>query len=169
MVREHPSLAQFRERMKQGRIDRGWSQVDLANLLSNKGIGKVYGTTIAKIENRERTVRIDEAAAIAELFETSVDAMMGRNIGEDAEVDYVVRGITSSALRSAEEVRGIASALKQASEDLNALGDFAGRSVLQENIKRTLRRLDAAQGALATTAEFQRGMKAAPTPEEMGR
>jgi len=44
----------------------------------------MHWTTIAKIEKGERSVRIDEAAGIAELIETSVDALPGRAVPDDA-------------------------------------------------------------------------------------
>ncbi|MCV7173078.1 helix-turn-helix transcriptional regulator [Mycobacterium manitobense] len=168
MVREHSSLAQFRERLRQSRLDRGWSQADLAKHLADKGFGHIYPTTIAKIENRERTVRIDEAAAIADVLGTSVDALMGRTIDDDAELTYALRGLTSAAKRSAEQVQDIVRAIGQARDDIGA-GDFSGRDLLQADVKRALQRLEAAQGALATVGQFERGMKPAPTPGEIGK
>jgi hypothetical protein len=45
----------------------------------------MHWTTIAKIEKGERLVRIDEAAAIADLFETSVDVLLGRSATEGSD------------------------------------------------------------------------------------
>jgi transcriptional regulator with XRE-family HTH domain len=63
--------------MRAERERRGWSQADMAKMLSRKGIQSMYPTTVAKIEAGERAVRIDEANAIADLFEVSLDSLLG--------------------------------------------------------------------------------------------
>jgi len=65
--------ARFRKRVKKQRDRRGWSQADVAKMLGDKGIKGIYPTTVAKIESGERAVRIDEATALADLFETRLD------------------------------------------------------------------------------------------------
>ena len=77
---ERQTLAEnrFRERVRQERIHRKWSQADLANRLQRKGLDQVYPTTVAKIESGDRAVRISEATALADLFGTSVDMLLGR-------------------------------------------------------------------------------------------
>lgn len=72
----------FRKRLKALRQSRGWSQSDVAKMLSDKGITQMYGTTIAKIEAGDRSVRIDEAAEIAELFGIALDDFVGRRGAE---------------------------------------------------------------------------------------
>ena len=53
-------------------------QRELADKLADKGIN-MHWTTIAKIEKGgERSVRIDEAAAFADVFGVSVDHLLGR-------------------------------------------------------------------------------------------
>jgi transcriptional regulator with XRE-family HTH domain len=160
---------EFGERVRNGRKPLNWSQADLSKRLSANGFPHIYPTTVAKIESGERSVRVEEAAAIADLYGTSLDALLGRNVDADAELSFVLRGITSSAERSAKQVGEIVTEMEQAREDLGTLGEFAGRDVLAADIKRTMQKLTAAQGALATTARFERGMTAAPTREELGR
>lgn len=50
----------------------------LAKLLHDKGLTHIVSSMIAKIETGQRSVRIDEAHALAELLDTSVDALLGR-------------------------------------------------------------------------------------------
>lgn len=68
--------SQFRENLRRERDSRKWSQAHLAKLLSAKGLA-VYPTTVAKIEAGERAARIDEIVAVADLFNVTVDAMVG--------------------------------------------------------------------------------------------
>lgn len=159
----------FRDRVREGRKALQWSQADLAKHLSERGIGVVHPSVIGKIEAGERSVRVDEAAAIADLFNVSVDSLLGRRIDEDAERDYALRSITSSAQRAADQVRDILEATERARDGIAGLDDFPGRRVLQADIKRALQKLEAAQGALTTMARFERGSTPAPTQEDLGR
>src|SRR4051794_147506 len=97
---------QFRKRVRLEREKRDWTQAQLAEMLEARGI-PMHWTSIAKIENGPRSVRIEEAAAIADFFNTSVDSLLGRNIDAGAEVEYMVRSITSNAERAAGQVRDI--------------------------------------------------------------
>jgi len=65
-------------RIKVERENRGWSQVDMANMLSDNGIQPMHPTTVAKIEAGTRSVRINEAVGIADLFEVSLDSLLDR-------------------------------------------------------------------------------------------
>lgn len=71
----------FGKRIKSQRENRKLSQAQMARILSNRGV-PIHATAIAKIESGDRSVRINEAAAFADLFETTVDALLGR-IGPD--------------------------------------------------------------------------------------
>jgi transcriptional regulator with XRE-family HTH domain len=70
--------SRFRENLKAERDERKWSQAHVAKLLFDKGIA-VYPTTIAKMESGERAARIDEVVAVADLFDVSVDTLLGRS------------------------------------------------------------------------------------------
>ncbi|OBF98874.1 helix-turn-helix domain-containing protein [Mycolicibacter sinensis] len=78
MESRSPVENRFRERVSHERKLHGWSQAELAKMLTAKGIRGVYATTVAKIESGERAVRINEAAALADLFSTTTDALLGR-------------------------------------------------------------------------------------------
>jgi transcriptional regulator with XRE-family HTH domain len=75
--------SRFGERLKAERERRRWTQPKMADLLSEKGIAPMHATTIAKIEAGSRSVRINEAVGIADLFEMSVDALLGRQEPDD--------------------------------------------------------------------------------------
>jgi transcriptional regulator with XRE-family HTH domain len=109
--------ARFRDRVKNQRERRKWSQADLSKMLSGKGIKGIYPTTIAKIESGERAVRIDEAAALADLFEVSLDALLGRGASAPRnELAYVLRLLRDTAGELPEEFDG-ADALRRIGRD----------------------------------------------------
>lgn len=65
----------FRDSMRRLRKERGWSQTDLAHKLQNVGLSEFHKTTIARLENNERTLALSEAIAISEVFNESLDNM----------------------------------------------------------------------------------------------
>lgn len=69
----------FGRRLRYERERRGWTQADVAKRLAERGI-TLHPTAIAKIEQRDsrrpRVIRLDEAAAIADIFGLSVNDML---------------------------------------------------------------------------------------------
>jgi transcriptional regulator with XRE-family HTH domain len=107
----------FRNRLKNERERRGWSQTDMANRLSDKGI-HVHMTTIAKIEAGQRAVRIDEATAIADLFEMSLDALLGRGAGLEDDLAYSLRTLREVARRARGRIPSMAAEIADARHEL---------------------------------------------------
>ena len=99
-------------------------------MLGDKGIKGIYPTTVAKIESGERAVRIDEATALADLFEVSLDALVGRkqNSQED-ELAYLLRLLRDTARDSSEQVGATMETIRDQLEELP--GEFHGADVLQ--------------------------------------
>jgi|GEM_PF-2348463 len=119
MGRKRSVEARFRERVRQEREQRGMSQADLANLLGDKGFKGIYPTTIAKIESGERSVRIDEAAALADIFEVSLDAILGREPGvQTTELEFQLRTLRDTARQSYEQVYSSMHLLRELLDDL---------------------------------------------------
>lgn len=75
---------QFGQRLKERRKDKRWTQPQMAKMLADLCSQSIDPTTIAKIEAGKRSVRINEAVAIAALFEVSVDGLLGRQGPDDA-------------------------------------------------------------------------------------
>ena len=69
---------QFGQGLKKVREERHWTQPQMADMLSDKGIAPMHSTTLAKIEAGTRSVRINEAVAIADLFGLSLDGLLGQ-------------------------------------------------------------------------------------------
>jgi transcriptional regulator with XRE-family HTH domain len=140
--------------MKRERKARDWSQVDLSELLQGRGLEHIYPTTVAKIESGERAVRIDEATAIADIFEVSVDALLGRNVERGSDLAYTLRSVLNIARQSSQQTAAIADALGDSLVDLDAL-EFNGREALEMEIVRAQQALREAQAAFANVAKFK--------------
>jgi transcriptional regulator with XRE-family HTH domain len=124
MGRQSALETRFRERVTDARKFRKWSQADLAKKLKDKGIHGIYPTTVAKIESGERAVRIDEAAALADLFDMSLDVLMGRR-GIDDDAAYALTVLADEAQQLTPAVVQIRDRLRRAYRQLEAQFDFA--------------------------------------------
>ena len=130
MGRERSVEARFRERVRQEREQRGMSQAELANLLGDSGFKGIYPTTIAKIESGERSVRIDEAAALADLFELSLDALLGREPGvKTTELEFQLRTLRDTARQYYHQSYAATEVLRELLDDLPA--NFEHSDMLQ--------------------------------------
>lgn len=65
----------FAEWLRQARIEHGWSQQKVADLLAAEGISW-HQTQVTKTETGARPIRLNEAAALAEIFGSSLDEMI---------------------------------------------------------------------------------------------
>ena len=136
----------FSKRLRKEREHRGWSQAYMAKLLSDKGIPAI-ATTIAKIEAGDRAVRIDEATGIADLFEVSLDLLLGRRAGLENELTYTRRALLDTAQKSFWDVNAINLALRDKFGDLLKL-ELGRDETLESEGKRALDALTEAQEAL---------------------
>jgi transcriptional regulator with XRE-family HTH domain len=151
----------FSNRLKIERVNRDWSQATMAELLKERGID-LHPTALAKIEAKQRDVRIDEAAAIADLFDIPLDALLGRHVRRDTALDYVLRGVKHAARRSAQQIAGTLSELDDSLADVDTMG-FDGREELEANLRRAKTALRKAQAALEDAARFVLPAQAPPT------
>lgn len=113
----------LRERLRNERLRRGWSQAHIAELLSHNAGDGVIATTVAKIEAGDREVRVIELYAYAELFGISVDTLLGaRGNGTDALL--AAERLSSNACKMASDVFSLREKLDV---DILALEDCAER------------------------------------------
>jgi transcriptional regulator with XRE-family HTH domain len=121
----------FGKRVRAEREHRGWSQADMAKMLSDNGIHPMHPTTVAKIEAGDRSVRINEAVGMADLFGVSLDALMGRTQGShEDELKYSLRVLRDTALQSSQQVWV---AMESIRDQLNELPkDFGNSDMLQK-------------------------------------
>jgi transcriptional regulator with XRE-family HTH domain len=143
----------FKKRLKAERESREWSQAHVAERLSTAGV-HVHATTIAKMEAGDRAVRIDEATAIADIFEMSLDSLLGRTARVENDPTYPLRVLRDRAQRDGWEVGVIYRAFRDRFIDARGL-EFDGREKLESEGKRALDALDEAQHALWELASFE--------------
>jgi transcriptional regulator with XRE-family HTH domain len=144
----------FKKRLKAERESREWSQAHMAELLSDIMRARVHATTIAKMEAGDRTVRIDEATAIADLFKVSLDSLLGRTARVENDPTYPLRALGDKAQRSISEVGAIDRAFRDRLIDVRGL-EFHGRDDLESASERALVALTEAQEAFWKVAGFQ--------------
>jgi len=137
----------FRQRLLYERTAREWSQVHLSKLLKAKGVG-VSSTAIAKIEAGTRTVSMAEAAAIADVFEVSLDTLLGRDRRPEADMLYTVRSAIATAQQASVQLSGIAEQLSERIAELGPLDGFGQRDAFTSAFQRALGGVDAANEAL---------------------
>lgn len=142
----------FAKRLRTERDRRGWTQAELAERL---GVG-MHWTTIAKIEKGTRSVRIDEAALIADIFETSVDAMLGRKVQRADDVDYALGALLETAQQSSMQVAGIRNSLAERFTELNAL-ELDGIEELREVAGKVDHAFRVVADGLARIALYRKG------------
>jgi hypothetical protein len=98
---------------------------------------QVHPTTVAKIEAGERAAKIDEIAAIADIFEVSLDRLLGRDISDEADAQHALRALTDTAAQSAWQVTAITNTLRDQTTQLAAFTptDAATKRLVSECAK----------------------------------
>jgi transcriptional regulator with XRE-family HTH domain len=138
----------FGERIKAEREDRGWSQADMAKALSTVGVHSMHPTTIAKIEAGDRSVRINEAVGIADLFEVSLDALLDRDWPDDSALMFALRvlaGYAGNAKRQIAQARDVAADIEDQLEDAARRFDSPQIKALSRLALEMAEHLDAAE------------------------
>ena len=109
----------FSKRLRAEREQRGWSQADMAKRLSAKDI-PMHWTTIAKIEAGDRSVRIVEAVGMADLFEVSLDALLGRSADPRNDERYAAHALHDAVVQAAWQVEAIETTVRDRLAELAA-------------------------------------------------
>jgi transcriptional regulator with XRE-family HTH domain len=130
-----PVAAYFRNRLKNERNTRNWSQAKMADLLSDKGLEGVYATTIAKIEAGDRAARIDEIAAVADVFEVSVDTLLGRSVNPKHDLMFALRALADAANQASWQVESIETTLRDRIVELAAFNSEAEPDALAKSFQ----------------------------------
>lgn len=117
MANDDAVSVRFREKLKDARLAKGWTQAQLAAELTSRGVPAGW-SVIAKIEAGSRGVQIGEAAAIADAFGTSVDQLLGRRARPAADRAFLLRQLHQSLADAARSVRVAVRDLAQATDEL---------------------------------------------------
>ena len=143
---------QFGQRLKKRREELKWTQPQMADMLSNKGVAPMGATTLAKIEAGTRSVRINEAVAIADLFDVPLDALLGRQRHDPTTLTFALAtllGYVTDCQRQIQEAQGTAADIGEQVEDLPE--QFSDVSL--PDLQRAARGLSAELKRAATVAE----------------
>jgi transcriptional regulator with XRE-family HTH domain len=96
---------QFRQRLRDERERRGWSQQKVADLLAAHG---------------SRGIRLDMLWAFADIYGVSVDALLGRS-GRSGDLAWAVSKLASNAQKAATEVDMVAHRLRTEYDEVRAM------------------------------------------------
>ena len=124
MATQKSAQHRFGELVKDQREQRRprWTQRELADRLADKGIN-MHWTTIAKIEKGQRQVGIHEAAAFADVFKCSVDALLGRRPRLKGDLLFVFRRLSETLSQARWTFSSTASSLREQSDELAEIDD----------------------------------------------
>lgn len=142
----------FREAVRRERERQGWSQAYLAAFLQSRGCPHILSTTVAKIENGDRAVRIDEAAVMADIFGVSVDSLLGRPIN-GPDLLWAISKLSSNAHKMVGEVAALQHRLRGDELDVRDYADRAGK------LPDTVATLTAVGGVRAALAAAQKALE----------
>ena len=156
-------------RVKSERERRGWSQSQMATMLGDIGIHAMHPTTVAKIEAGDRSVRVTEAAALADLFGITVDALLGRQGQDDSTLIYAMTVLDQFALdavRLAEQMLGVAADIEDQLESVEESFSPAGIKPLLATAQELRTHLDS---ALASATKLRNAAAKIITTAESAR
>jgi transcriptional regulator with XRE-family HTH domain len=145
----------FRKGLRAERERRGLTQPELAELFRANGIN-LHWSTIAKIENGDRSVRIDEAARIADVFEVSLDTLLGRAAAPGGKDElYTLRALVHTAGHTASLAENLESSLRDRIADVAAFNPAGWARVLVTGCEGACEALAAAQDTLRGTLSLE--------------
>jgi transcriptional regulator with XRE-family HTH domain len=146
----------FRDNLRRERKSRKLSLAALAQLLQDKGLS-VHATTIAKIEYGERPAKLDEAAALADVFGVSLDALIGRRRGRSGDKSLPLHALAKRTAGTAVAVDALEAGVR---EHLDELQEFTLRrdeaAAVTECERVTEALAEAATAARRATGKLQR-------------
>lgn len=109
----------FRKGLKAERERLRLTQEKLAELFKANGLD-LHWSTIAKIENGDRSVRIDEAARIADVFQVSLDTLLGRTIAPGRDEVYTEQALVHAMGQTVAMAESLESSLRDRAADVAA-------------------------------------------------
>jgi transcriptional regulator with XRE-family HTH domain len=118
----------LRQRIREERERHGWSQARFATKVSERGL-VIHPSTIAKIEMGKRAVHIDELSTFADIFGTSIDALVGRRGDLSTDLAWAASKLTSNAQKMATDLDALRTRLRGAYDDVRPRSGLDGEAV----------------------------------------
>jgi transcriptional regulator with XRE-family HTH domain len=146
------NFGHFRERITRERKRRGWSQAEVARRLTAMGIDSIYNTTVAKLESGEREIKLDEAVALARLYNAPLDALVGLQAKTERDLDYLMDSLSDAVFISRTDLRRHAKALGDRMADIPS--EYQQRDALDGLVRDVLGHLDSAGNGLDELVEY---------------
>lgn len=115
-----PDMHRFRERTAHLRNERRWSQAEVARRLTEMGIDNMHPTTVAKIEAGDREIKLDEAAAMADLYGLPLDSLLGRRPRGARDLHHVLGALLDAVYASQTQLHRTSKTLRDRLEDIPA-------------------------------------------------
>ncbi len=128
----------------------------------------MHWTTVAKIEKGDRSVRIDEAAGIADLFDVSLDALMGRNVGSERDLLYTAQRALQTSHLTPGQISLLEGELRERVTEMDAF-EFDERAAIAADYNRAAKSLARARDALLNTLSPLRDAVVAATASQIIR
>lgn len=138
-----------RDMIRRERDHRGWTQTQLAQQMTNRGIPTNW-PAIHKIENGQRNVTISEAAAIADAFGVTITRLTGGRQRPKADYDFALRRLHESI---ADAQRTLRTTTRDITNTLTATTELTPNTTLNTVITETqtcINQLDTTATNLAT-------------------
>lgn len=129
MASEKATDKHFGEFVRKERDAKKWTQQEMAAKVNTKV--QMHYTTLAKIEKGERSVRIAEAVAIADVLGVSLDRLLGRRAGVANEIADIVSNLQHAAGKASLDVGAIHAAIQGWFAELGEI-EFDGYQELQQ-------------------------------------
>jgi transcriptional regulator with XRE-family HTH domain len=112
------NISRFRERITRERKQRGLSQAEVARMLTAKGVDNMYNTTVAKIEAGDREIKLDEAVALAQLYELPLDALVGLHPKSGRDLNFLLDALNDVVVLARTELGRTERSLLHRMEDI---------------------------------------------------
>jgi transcriptional regulator with XRE-family HTH domain len=140
------------QRLKKLRTDENLTQEKLADMLEVKGIPMTW-TQLARIEKGQRSLRAIEAAEFADIFNVSVDSLLGRRARPKADLMHALRSALDAKEQTRRSVSSAERMLRDAANEL-AEADLTRRyAPLVADCERACKALGAAEQMVARVGD----------------
>jgi len=126
----------------------------MADMLRAKGL-TAYPTTIAKIEAGDRAVQIDELVAFAEIFEVSVDTLLGHSTGRGQDKAFQVWALVDARQQSLWQLSTNERTLRQAVTNVDSFKLNANERTVRDGAALACDAMVDAMTALVDTDEAE--------------